>query len=388
MDEAELQPDICDYILVESPADLLKVCRELTTEKRLGVDMEADSLFHYPERVCLIQISSESSNYIIDPLLVKDLSCLSPLFSDPGVVKIFHGADYDIRSLKRDFQFEVNSLFDTQIAARFLNSRELSLAGLLKERMGLVVEKRFQKKDWSRRPLPKEMLSYGAGDTCHLIGLAEMLERELRSKDRLAWVREECRILSSVRFDPDNGEPLFYRFRGAGRLDRRGLAVLEYLLRYRKKEAIRRNIPPFKVLENSTLMGIAQSKPGSINELKLMKGLGGKRMDHHGTSLLAGVRKALELPEDGLPILPPRKREHLSSQVSALIRKIRKWRDQKAMALDIDPPTLCPNGLIKSIAVSRAASPGDLGNIPGIRKWQIRLFGKEVCSLISEGSAD
>jgi len=136
------------YILVKDQSALARMAAELEKEKAIAVDLEADSLFHYREQVCLLQISTRLQNYLVDPLVLKDLSSLSPIFANPRVRKVFHGADNDIRALYRDFRIDVNGLFDTQIAARFLGNGETGLAGLLKENLGVFLDKKFQKKDW------------------------------------------------------------------------------------------------------------------------------------------------------------------------------------------------------------------------------------------------
>ena len=164
------------YFVVKERSDLKRIAAGLERETMIGVDIEADSMFHYQEKVCLIQISTTSCNILLDPLSLVDLSHLSSIFTDPNIRKVFHGADYDIRSLYRDFGIEVNALFDTQIAARFLGIKETSLAYLLKERFGVTVEKKYQKRDWSKRPLPAAMLAYAVQDTCHLLPLSRILE--------------------------------------------------------------------------------------------------------------------------------------------------------------------------------------------------------------------
>ena len=122
--------------MIEKASDLRRIAKYVRTRGVIGVDLEADSMFHYQEKVCLVQMASNDQTFLIDPLALKDLSPLAPVFADPDVRKVFHGADYDIRSLYRDFGIEVHSLFDTQIAARFLGFRETSLASLLKDLSG------------------------------------------------------------------------------------------------------------------------------------------------------------------------------------------------------------------------------------------------------------
>ena len=109
-------------------ADALKdLVRSLQKEKVIGVDLEADSMYHFREKVCLIQMATGDTNVVIDPLMIEDLSPLKPVFKKPGIRKILHGADYDVRSLYRDFGITINNLFDTELASRFLGYAETGL---------------------------------------------------------------------------------------------------------------------------------------------------------------------------------------------------------------------------------------------------------------------
>ena len=134
-----------NYRIIDTPAELKKAAGRLEREKAVAVDLEADSMFHYREKVCLVQIAKEKSSVMVDPLMIKDLSPLKPLFSNPSIRKVFHGADYDIRSLYRDFNINVRNLFDTELAARFLGLEESGLQAVLKKFFNVDIDKKYQK---------------------------------------------------------------------------------------------------------------------------------------------------------------------------------------------------------------------------------------------------
>jgi ribonuclease D len=370
------------FILVEDRRGLESAARALKKEPRLGVDLEADSLFHYREQVCLMQISTASQNLVVDPLAVGGLSALVPVFADHRVQKVFHGADNDIRSLHRDFGIEVNGLFDTQIAARFVGYRETGLAGLLKERLGVLVDKKFQKKDWSQRPLAPEMLEYAVQDTSHLLALHRLLEDELIARKRLIWVWEECELLSRVREDaPENG-PLFLKFKGARHLDNRGLAVLESLLQWRDGRARERNVPPFKVLGNRPIMEMAMKRPRNEAEVAALSELSTGLKKRLGNALLDRVQKATRIPESELPTYPKNRRQKNDASVSKKIKKLKAWRTSRAREMGIDPSLVCTNAQIQAVALCSPRKEEDLAHIKGLREWQRDLFGGEICSLL------
>src|SRR4030043_564567 len=225
------------YEWIQTLPRLEEVARILGQVKIIGVGLEADSLYHFFEKVCLIQIATEYASYVMDPLALRDLSALHPVFSNPRIRKVFHGADYDIRSLYRDFRFEVKNLFDTQLACKFLGLRESGLEALLRSRFHVELNKKYQRADWSQRPLSPEMVEYAAMDGMYLIPLARSREKEWERRSRLSWVEEECLFLSKVRFTLPSHAPLYLKVKGAFLLDPRSLAVLEALLELREPRA-------------------------------------------------------------------------------------------------------------------------------------------------------
>jgi ribonuclease D len=163
------------YCFVDTASGLKDVARVLEKEKTVAVDLEADSMFHFKEKVCLIQIASKGVNAVIDPLEIGDISCLKPFFSNRKIKKIFHGADYDVRSLHRDFNITINNLFDTEIAVKFLGAKATGLDAVLKQKFNITLDKKYQKKDWSQRPLPENMVKSAASEAIHLLPLVKIL---------------------------------------------------------------------------------------------------------------------------------------------------------------------------------------------------------------------
>jgi len=382
-----MSDDEQDYLHVENRDALLKCVSILENEAVIGVDLEADSMFHYQEKVCLLQFSTPSCNILVDPLAVGDLSPLAPIFKSPETLKIFHGADYDIRSLYRDFEIEVNALFDTQIAARFLGLRDIGLASLLKGKLNITLEKKYQKKDWSQRPLPAPMLEYAVHDTCHLLSLWKILMAELRRIDRLSFVEEECQLQTTVRSAVPGNEPLFLKFNGAGRLDRRSLAVLEALLHLRDHLAKRRALPLFKVIGNSQVAALATRKPVKPGDLQNIRGFSPKQINQLGATILKTVRPALALPENELPVYPRKRSEKISPEVGDRMKRLKEWRDQRGSEMGVDPAIICTNAQAKTLAFSNPHDPDDIRaweSNPGlgIKNWQREQFGTEICGVL------
>ncbi len=363
---------------IETLPDLEGVARILGQAKIIGVDLEADSMYHYFEKVCLLQIATESASYVMDPLALKDLSALHLVFSNPRIRKVFHGADYDIRSLYRDFRLEVENLFDTQLASKFLGLHETGLEALLRTRFHVELNKKYQRADWSQRPLSPEMVEYAAMDGRYLISLARMLEKELEEKSRLSWVEEECLSLRKVRFMPPNHAPLYLKVKGAFLLDSRSLAVLEALLGFREAQAKKADLPPFKVLGKESLLELAMKKPLGLEELETGKVLSRKQIDRYGAPLLQKIHQAMSIPDEDLPVYPREARPDLPSPVRKRVKVLKTWRDMRAKTLEMEPGILLNNALINDLAFKNPRSIKELEEIPGLKKWQQSHFGQEI----------
>jgi ribonuclease D len=370
--------------IVTSAAELNDLADDLGREAVIGVDLEADSMFHFQERVCLLQIAIPGRNVVVDTMALSDLSALRPVFRDSQIKKVFHGADYDVRSLYRDFDIRINNLFDTQLACRFLGFKETGLEAVLKNLFDVTLNKKFQRKDWSRRPLPKDMLDYAVSDVRYLAPLTERLEQELQEKGRLAWVGEECRILSKVRPTVSDGEPLFLNCKGAGRLDPRGLAVLEELLAFRRHIAREKDRPLFKVFSHETLMALANAQPAHAADLEKAAVLSPAQMERYGRDLLSAIKVAMQLPAAQLPRYPRRRPQTVSAAASERIQRLRRFRETQGRRLKIDPALVCSKAAMMAIALRKPATPEDLADVAELRQWQRKVFGKDIIAALKK----
>ena len=374
------------YKIIDTDSDLEEIAVTLEKEKVIAVDLEADSMFHFKEKVCLIQIATKKENLIIDPLKINDLSSMKSLFCNSGIKKIFHGADYDVRSLYRDFAIEINNIFDTQLACMFLGINKTGLDCVLKSRFNVSVDKKYQKKDWSQRPLPDEMIEYAAMDTKYLVMLAEILEKELKIKNRLFWVNEECEYLSKVRHCPGNNMPLYRKVKGFRRLNYSSIAVLEKLLRFRVLAAKKKDRPLFKILSTNSLKQISTEKPSDIEALKKMKVLSNKQISMYGKTIINLINQAMAEPEQRVSMYsnPSPSPSPFSAPDPKLIKTLKKWRDDRAGEMQIAPGLFCNNALLNSIAIQHPKSIDSLAQIKDIKQWRLKTFGEEILLQIKQ----
>ena len=371
-----------DIQIITTASELRGFVRTIAHSRRIAVDLEADSMYHFQEKVCLLQMATRRDTAVIDPLRIEDFSALKSIFNDARIQKIFHGADYDVRSLYRDFRIEIENLFDTQLACRFLGVEATSLEAVLQERFQIGLEKKYQRKDWSKRPLPMEMIRYAVDDVRYLLPLASMLETELTRRGRLAWVREECEYLSKVRPAENNGEPLYLNFKGAGKLDSQSLGVLEGLLRLRRDIALKKDRPLFKIFSNRCMLKLAVTKPVTLKKLDASKILSAKQIQMYAKDVLDVIRAGLDLPKDALPEYPHRDRPPVPAAVPPRIKALKEWRIRKAKDLAVDPGLLINKVGLTALAVERPRDMKTLAAVPELKNWQINAFGSEIVKVL------
>jgi ribonuclease D len=349
----------------------------------LALDSESDSLHHHREKVCLIQIATGAASCLVDPLAFRDLAPLGDVTADPQVVKVLHGADYDVTTLKRDFGFHFVNLFDTMIAARFLGLPEVGLQALARKELGVSLSKESQKDDWSRRPLTPVQEAYALADVTHLLELHQRLVARLDSVGRLAWVLEECDAVAALEPARKGRDPeAWMRIKGVRRLSRRQQAAVRAAHAWREALAESTDIPAFKLLGSDTLVALAEKRPQTLSDLRGVKGVP-PRVVAQGTALLAALEEAWRIPEDELPRLPAAPRPFVPDAVRKRVEVLKKWRAGEATRLGVDVSVVLPQRLLEPVAERPPRTPSDLDAIEGFRRWRVEAFGNEILAALA-----
>jgi len=377
--------------LIQTGAELDALVGRLRQEPLLAVDTEAASFHRYLDRVYLLQISSREETAVVDPLATGRLDPLGELLADPAIEIVFHDADYDLRLLNREYGYTAQNLFDTRIAAQLLNEPGVGLAALLEKYVGVRLDKRFQRADWSARPLSPEMLAYAASDTRYLLALRDTLRAQLEARARLAWAQEEFALLEDIRATPaDQIEPGWLRLKGAKALRGRELAVLRELWEWRESAARRADRATFRILNNEPMLAMAKSPPTELAALKAIPGVSSDQAERRGKELLAAVRRGLELPESELPrpARPPRRVPDAAYEER--LERLKVARNRLAQERELAPGVVCPNGTLEAIARLDPKTTAALAEVTELRRWQLREFGEELLKALlspSPGSA-
>lgn len=359
--------------MIASVSQLAELLLQIENVDRVAVDTEADSLHCYREKLCLLQVSlsanrTDSSggepgrDYIVDPLADVDLAPLCAALERKEIV--LHGADFDLRLLRRGLNFTAQRIFDTMIAARLLGIREFSLAALVKSYFDVQLGKGSQKANWARRPLPARMLEYAVNDTHYLLSLAERLESQLKQRDRIDWLRQSCqRAIEQAAVERVRDEDEVWRVHGSASLRGQAAAVLRALWQWREKEAEAADRPPFHILQNHELLNAAVSF--ASEKMPDYRHFSSRRRQ----AFRAAAKNALQSRESEWPVSRRRSGTRPSAGMIARTEELRRRRDRAAMELDLEPSFIAPRSTLGAIAADQTRATNLL--VP----WQRAALG-------------
>jgi ribonuclease D len=362
------------YQLLDQPGSLAPLLSAIENVAEVALDTEADNMYHYKTRVCLLQFLVDGEVFLVDVLAPGlKLDALWNVLAKKHLV--MHGSDFDLRLLHDLCRFQPESLFDTMLAAQLLGVERIGLASLLDRHFGVALDKDGQKANWSKRPITPKLLNYAALDVWHLPALRDILERELKKLGRLDWLEQQCRAQIAAGFEgfapPTEND---WRIGRSERLRGPGLSVLHAVWHWREAQAQRLDTPPFKVCGNALLLKLAEAaesgetEGGILNTVHL-----GKRHERIFPSLAAAVRAGLARDPKTLPRRPGRDPNHvsLSHEEVELQERIRADRDRIAQKLEIEPTLIANRAQLALIA----REPGRLGDV--LLPWQADLLRDE-----------
>ena len=362
------------YQLLDQPGSLDPLLAALERVSEVAMDTEADNMYHYKTRVCLLQFLIDGEVFLVD-VLAPGLR-LEPLWQVLATKHlIMHGSDFDLRLLHDLCRFQPSSLFDTMLAAQLLGLPRIGLASLLDQHFSVALDKDGQKANWSKRPLTPKLLNYAALDVWHLPALRDILLRELKKLNRLEWLEQQCRAQMVAGFEgfaPATEND--WRIGRSERLRGAGLSVLHAVWHWREAQAQRLDTPPFKVCGNALLHKIAEAAESGQNEQAILGAVHlGKRHERISPSLSAAVSAGLARDPKSLPRRPGRDPNHVSlSQAEIELQdRIRADRDRIAQKLEIEPTLIANRSQLAQIA----RQPTKLGEV--LLPWQADLLRNE-----------
>ncbi len=372
---------------LESSEEIACAISAISKAEEIGVDTESDSLYAFNERVCAIQISTRTDNYVFDPILEPPLDGLKSIFSDTSILKVFHGSDYDIGLLKRDFGFAPTNIFDTMVAAQFLNFPHIGMADLVEQCHGFRLQKKYTKCNWSKRPLTLDQMLYLCQDTQYLLELHDWLAKALEEKNLVEEAAIEChRLEQRPPLEPAYRNQQIWDIKGINTASREDYPFINELFVWRQKTAERLNIPPFKVLDNSLLLLLARNHPFNIHQMSLVKSIPPAIIQRYGDGITRAIRKGSRYPSDWQPParkIPEHKRSvHWNDQ--ELVDRLRKWRTEVAVQRDIHPLAVLSGIAIEEIARRKPRSAAELAVIETVGSKRAAIYGGDIIAIVQQ----
>ena len=375
------------YHYVHTSVDLSSLASLVGRARRVGLDTEGDSLHHYYQKVCLIQLVIDEQVYLVDPLGGGDMAPLLEALA--AVPLVMHSADSDLRMLRGSFEIVTQGeVFDTMVAAQLLGYEQIGLASLVLQFFDVELPKTRRKSDWSRRPLEPMQLQYASDDVRYLFPLIDTLQGELVRLGRIDWHIESCQraVELSRRDKPPEDPDKVWRIKGVKGLNRHELAFVKEAWHWRERQARRADLPPFKIMNNSLIIDLATwmarhpTKPLSQGP-KLPRHCTGQRL----ASLGRALDKARALPKTDWP---ERLRPQFGSPPPEVPAQALRTRCARvAHGLGIEPSVLAPRLAMETVAARRPDSVERIMSCSSLMRWQATLIAPEVAAFLAEHPA-
>jgi ribonuclease D len=362
-----------NWIQIKSETQFNEFIRLLEYEKLIPFDLEADSMYCYHPKICLLQFTIAENNYIIDPFDSFDLNRLFNVLKDKTL--IIHGCDYDLRMLRSIYQFQPHAVYDTMIAARYLGWEHFGLGALFHRYYGIELDKSNQKANWSKRPLTIELLDYAALDTQFLLDIYKKQQESLIELNRLNWVDQHCAyILEQCQNEAPQVDLEKWRVKGSHILNRKQLGILKALWEWRENIASSKDHPPYKILASEKMIDLSfrlsSMKKITIENLPKMP----KNMDNPVLeSICERINLVLQLSLNELPEKTKRFQPNTPCPNPLFLEKLKEFREIKANNLNIDPHLIANKTQLVYLALHRPQKWDDVQKI-NFLPWQWELW--------------
>lgn len=366
---------------IDTPEALDRAVDASSRHAVLGVDTESNSMYRYFESVCFLQVRAGDDIFLVDTVALDDIGGFVDVFEDRDIIKVLHGADYDVVCLKRDYGVHFAGVFDTMIAAQCLGRERVGLAALVQDYFDVELDKSLTRHDWGARPLENKYMKYLSDDVIFLAELRDRLDAELEDAD----VREEAMLefdrVCTLEWKPRDLDPEGWRkIKGSRDLDHAAQTVLKALFLVRDAIARDMNRPTFKVVGNDALLEISRRKPRRLDQLSRIRAFPQRMVKKHG-------RRFLEAVEDARSgkVTVERKRPRAPRRPDAEVRReqdLRKWRQAEAEKRGCPTLVVLPNHAMLEIARSAPGSLEELREVPWIGEKRIERYGEAILGLV------
>jgi ribonuclease D len=362
-------------VYVTDTQSLAELVAELRTAPGVAIDTEFMREKTYFARLCLIQLASDDVTAIVDPLAIADLSPLKELLTDPAVVKIFHAGSQDLEIFYRLFGVATAPIFDSQVAATLAGfPQQVGYGALVKEVMGVTLDKGDTYTDWAKRPLSETQIEYALNDVRYLPEIRRRLLAEMEREGRIEWLAADFARLEDPATYQVVPHELWRRVKRISSLNRRQLAVAREVTAWREHEAQRRDVPKRWVIGDESIIEIARRAPKSGDELHAIRGVSDKVGRGAQQGLLGAVAAGCSVSDEDLPTLDKRRRPvgDVDGAVDLMIALVRLRAREHGVAM----PLMASRDDLERLAA------GEKEASPLLEGWRKKMVGDELVALL------
>ncbi len=359
-----------DYI--DSDAQLIAFSDNISNAKWLAVDTEFMRERTYYAQLALIQIASEEGNALIDVPALSSLQPLVDAFTRADCLKIMHSASQDLEVLHQSMGAMPAPLFDTQLAASFLGEADqIAYGAIVKQRLGVELDKDQTRTNWLQRPLSPAQLGYAELDVLYLYTLYEQLLAELEAADRIIWVEDESQALADKTLSGTDVDQAWKRVKSINRLNASQQHVARALLKWREERAQSRDLPREWVLKKQAIIGLAKFQPGSTRDMIDIEGLHAKQIQRMGNMLIRLVQQAAAEPADVQAEPEAELTGEQRGQAKKIMARLRQIGDEQLIA----PALIANRNAIEQLVLGQR----DIALLDG---WRAQVAGRELLEIL------
>lgn len=365
-------------LYIDTPEELENLCRQLRQHDWMTVDTEFIREKTYSPRLCLLQVANPDVVACIDPLALPSLDPLLDVLFDAGITKVFHAAFQDLEIFHEMRGAVPAPLFDTQIAATILgHGEQIGYAALVKQELGVELDKAHTRTDWCQRPLDEAQLNYAADDVRYLCDIYLAQRDKLTRLGRMDWLQEDFADLANEKRYQNPPEEAWRRIKGAGRLRGLALTQLRELAAWREREAQQSNRPRRWIMKDEVLQDLARFMPDTLEKAKRIRGLEEGTLKRHGQTLLSLIEQTRNIPKNEWLVIDegPRLPEEQEPLVDALMAILRQCCQQN----QISPAAVANRRDLEKLIMGDESSPL-------LHGWRAVIAGQAMTAFL-RGSA-
>ncbi|MBF0429901.1 MAG: HRDC domain-containing protein [Fibrobacteria bacterium] len=369
-------------IYIDKQRKLDQLVKRIKPLKEIYFDMEVDNMYHYGTTISLIQLLVDETAYLID--VISDINLKGLLAALKPKLIVVHGSDFDLRMLHQKFDFAPSHIFDTMIAAQLAGKKAFGLAALVEQYFNVKLDKKYQRADWSIRPISEEMLYYAAKDTFFLPELKENLSRELSDLGRLSWQQEWCdHLIEVAQYYQKPDKETVWRIKGSHRFSSRQLNVLKEVWNWRDQQAKENNKPVHKIFNTKAMLHMISLIPSNQGKYITWEKLPLKTQSVLKTSLLETIIHAEKIPPENWPKRIKSTSHKTSSPDPKVVTILKETRDKIARKLNLPASLLASKDSIGHFAQLAKRSPKNINNGTSLMNWQKALLSKPWIEALS-----